>query len=223
MQSSWLHKSDRNHLIVFCGGWGMDPYPFETVGAEDVDVLMLYDYGEPSLPVDLDGLVDRYARVTLVGWSMGVWVGQGLFAARASRLERAIAMNGTLCPVDDSFGIPVEIFRGTLENFNESSRAKFYQRMCKDRQIYKRFKEHQPQRTLESQRRELAVLLQGALCQHEPPRAIYDHIVVAERDFIMPTENQLRFWGAGNVFRCAGPHFLFYQWRSWDELLRWVC
>jgi pimeloyl-[acyl-carrier protein] methyl ester esterase len=218
MKTLWLHKHNRNRLLVFCNGWGMDGCPFVPLQAQAVDVLMCYDYTDLEADEDLSAVIESYAEASLIGWSMGVWAGQCLFAASACQFQRKIAINGTLCPIHDQFGIPVDIFSSTLENFYEAARLKFYRRMCRERGTLETFLAHQPERGIDNQRLELQRLLQatGCLCAED---SIYTDIVIAKRDFILPTANQQRFWQDQNVHILDGSHFLFYGWESWDDIL----
>ncbi len=219
MKTLWLHRSNRNALLVFCNGWGMDGRPFVPLQAQGVDVLMCYDYTNLEVEEDLSAVIASYAEVSLVGWSMGVWAGQCLFAASACQFQRRIAINGTLCPIHDRFGIPVEIFSSTLENFNEAARLKFYRRMCRERRTLETFLAHQPERGIDNQRLELRRLLQATDCLAADV-SIYTDIVIAARDFILPTANQERFWHGHNIHTLDGSHFLFYGWENWDDILQ---
>lgn len=220
MKRFWLHKKNNRDLIVFCNGWGMDEKPFLPLSAKKYDVCMLYDYS------DLDGEFDlyrelnfeNYGHLILIGWSMGVWAGQKLFASISGKFSRKIAINGTLCPVNDIFGIPVTIYDDTLVNFGEAARLKFYRRMCREKSNFDLFLASQPGRTLDSQRLELAALRVDTDCLSSQ-ESIYDEIIVAENDWIIPTVNQNRFWQNQQIVHVPGFHFLFYRWQSWDQLL----
>jgi biotin synthesis protein BioG len=218
MKTLWLHKRDCDRLLIFCNGWGMDGAPFSPLQARDVDVLMCYDYASLEADLDFGALIGGYAEAALLGWSMGVWAGQHLFSSMPEVFTRRIAVNGTLCPIHDSLGIPVEIFSSTLAHFNQTARLKFYRRMCREHQLLEQFLAHQPQRQVDDQRRELAALLDHADCL-AAEGAIYTDILVADRDLILPTANQKRFWGQRKFHLVDGCHFLFYRWRSWDDML----
>jgi biotin synthesis protein BioG len=228
MKCEWLYRQHRERLILFCNGWGMDATPFQPLTATDVDVLMLFDYhdlrpvdGErnnPAPDLDLDDLFRRYSHISLIAWSMGVWAGQQLFRPWARFLRESIAINGTLCPIDDGFGIPIQVYAATLAQFNEDSRLKFYRRMCHHRNILAAFLAHQPQRTITSQHRELATLQDLTSCQ-PAESAIYSKVVVTTRDLVMPTANQLAFWQGHDILTLAGSHFPFYRWDSWEKML----
>ena len=85
------------------------------------------DYRNLTFDADLSA----YQSVTLVAWSLGVWVAEQLFADESSvHWERKIAINGTGYPVHDTEGIPEAIFRGTLENLTPDGIRRFNRRMC---------------------------------------------------------------------------------------------
>ena len=71
MQYHWLNKNDGNKklLLLFCG-WSFDYKPFERLACNDYDVLMLYDYNDLSIPIEISGYEEYY----LITWSMGVFV-----------------------------------------------------------------------------------------------------------------------------------------------------
>jgi len=218
MKTSWLHKNDRHKLIVFCNGWGMDGFPFQMLGSVDYDVYMLYDYRDLVGDSAVEAIALQYRQVILIGWSMGVWVGQKLFGDKKHVFQRTIAINGTLCPIDDTYGIPVQVYDGTLANFSESTRLRFYQRMCREKANYSSFLARQPRRSLENQGEELAVFKKMVDCR-PAEESLYEEIIVADKDFIVPTANQFHYWQARQVTVVSGFHFLFNLFTSWEQLL----
>lgn len=218
MKSEWLHRQQHDHLIIFCNGWGMDATPFQPLVAKDYDVLMLFDYYDLSLDCDFETLFGSYQDIVLISWSMGVWAGQQIFQPWSHRLRKAIAVNGTLCPIHDQFGIPVLLYEATLAQFSEASRLKFYRRMCRDHRSVDTFLKNQPQRSVKNQRLELAAL-HGQVSCWPAEDAIYTKVLIADKDLVVPTANQLAFWQGREVHRIEGAHFPFYGWQSWDELV----
>jgi biotin synthesis protein BioG len=196
----------------------MDEHPVRFLQSDQYDVLMLYDYSSIVPDIDLQQLFIEYKSVSLVSWSMGVWAGQQLFSGCPDVFAAAIALNGTLCPIDDCYGIPEETVRGTLANLDEKSRLKFYYRMFRDRELYREFLKQQPRRSVADQRKELTALLHTAVSKGEV-ESIYTTAIVSDRDLVMPTKNQLRFWPGKRVKLVDGSHFLFYSYDSWDELI----
>lgn len=218
MKGSWLHNNDRRELIVFCNGWGMDGNPFRHLASIEYDVYMLYDYRELAPPAEMADMLLRYEKLHLIGWSVGVWAGQKLFAGQDTVFQRSLAVNGTLCPIHDRYGIPREIFADTLAGFGETARFKFYRRMCREKSNFRSFLAKQPQRSFDDQRQELVAI--GGMADCTPAeQALYQHVIVAEYDWIIPSENQLHFWRDGKVALISGFHYLFNLWQSWDHLL----
>ncbi len=218
MKHQWLHKQQKNNILIFCNGWGMDSEPVKHLASNSYDVLMLYDYTSLESTIDVAEIIDTYKTTSLISWSMGVWAGQQIFNGMQQHLTNLIAINGTLCPIDDEYGIPEKTVRGTLKNLDEKQRLKFYYRMCRDRDLYKKFIKNQPKRTVADQKQELKSLLENANCKAlETP--VYKRAIVATDDYIIPTQNQLQFWTEKIVKRVDGSHFLFYAYTSWDELL----
>lgn len=217
MKASWLHNNNRKQLILFCNGWGMDGNPFRHLASSEYDVYMLYDYSRLAHPEEMAQILPQYEEIHLIGWSMGVWAGQKLFAGQ-DIFNQTLAVNGTLCPVHDRFGIPTEIFADTLAGFGEAARFKFYRRMCREKSNFRSFLAKQPQRSLEDQRQELAALGEMADCT-PVDQALYRKVIIAEYDWVIPSENQQNFWRDKNVTLTSGFHYLFNLWQSWDHLL----
>jgi pimeloyl-[acyl-carrier protein] methyl ester esterase len=221
LKHQWLHKQQKANLLIFCNGWGMDAEPVKHLASERYDVLMLYDYSHLESTTDIVPIIESYEKTFLVSWSMGVWAGQQLFTGLQYLLTSCLAINGTLCPIDDQYGIPEETVYATLENFDEKQRQKFYYRMCRDRELYKKFIRNQPKRTVADQKQELSRLLENTNCE-TLEKTVYDKAIVAEHDFVIPTQNQLQFWPEKMVKLVDGSHFLFYAYTSWDALLEMV-
>lgn len=218
MNLEWLHNKQRKKILIFCNGWGMDSAPFRAIESSDYDVLNLYDFDNILVEDHNWDFLDNYSERILLSWSMGVWAGQRLFCADPTIFSRKIAVNGTLCPVDRRYGIPRDLFTGTMEAWSELSREKFYRRACGSKSVSSIFLDCQPGRTLKEQQDELGYYLNHADCIDQR-ESIYTEIVIADKDRIVPTANQVEYWGCSNVAMINGSHFLFYTWKSWDDML----
>ncbi len=196
----------------------MDGLPFAALTSVAYDVYMLYDYRRLTTVSDIESISEKYEQVHLVSWSMGVWAGQKLFADKRDLFDKSIAINGTLCPIHDNFGIPKKVFEATLAGYGESARNKFYRRMCKDKVNLGLFLSKQPQRTIEDQGEELAALQNMVDCL-PAEESIYQAIIISESDLVVPSANQYDFWQGRPVIPVSGFHFLFNLWQSWDQLL----
>ncbi len=218
METRWLHRQDRDFLILFCNGWGMDEKPFKPLTSHKYDVLICFDYTDESGVPEVEELNKKYSEIILVGWSMGVAYGQRFYEGSSHCFSKRIAINGTLCPRHDEFGIPVKVFESTLSNLSEKSLLKFYLRMCRSREVVKKFIQNKPGRTIESQIEELKVISKYMGCTDED-KSIFTDIVISKKDLVIPTSNQIRFWKNNTTSLIDGYHFPFYQWESWDKLV----
>ena len=219
MIAHWLYRDQSHSLILFCNGWGMDHHPLAPLESGGHDVLVLSDYSVLEHPVDVDALSSEYQEIYLVCWSFGVWAGSHLFAQRKDVFTRRIGINGTLQPIDDQFGIPRQYFEGTLDQFSVSVRDRFYRRMCRPEGTFDMFIENKPRRSLEDQENELQELARLA-ANSELEESFFDAVIVASRDYIVPTSHQLAFWqGRCPIVQIEGCHYPFLGWRSWAEIV----
>jgi len=221
MKLHWLARDGHRALIIFCNGWGMDHRPFVRLQADGYDVLALNDYRELPKKDDFDAILAGYQDCLLIAWSMGVLIGQQLFAGQAKRFCRRIAINGTLRPIDDRYGIPLETYQATWENYGEEVKSRFYRRMCREQGVLSRFLEVQPQRSTFEQQQELGALFDLAANNLEDA-SIYTDIIVSSNDLVMPTAHQIAFWQGHKPIVITGCHFPFFGWASWSDVVNLV-
>ncbi len=217
MEQCWLHRKSKKNLLVFCAGWGMDAQPFKHLKTSCYDVLFLYNFNSNTKNFNLITDLAGYEQTSLVAWSMGVWWGRQLFG-RTQCFDRTVAVNGTLCPIDAKFGIARDLMNTTLERWSESTREKFYRRMCRDPKVLEAFLRAMPQRTIVSQQQELAYYLE-TITGFPKNDNFYTDIVISQKDFVIPTKNQCHFWADRTIKNLSGGHFPFFSWQSWDEML----
>ena len=201
MKYKWLNKKNNIKLLVFFNGWGMDENVVQHLESEDFDVIMFYDYN--SLDIDLS-ILEKYTEKYLVAWSMGVMCAT-LFNIK---YKTATAVNGTLKPIDNTYGIPVKIYNLTLQGLTPAGAQKFVMNMFKEKNI--NFKIN---RDFENIKKELAVLKTYVANTDFQ----YNRVIISSDDKIIPSKNQSNFWGIEpntNSGHC--PFFLF---NSWGELL----
>lgn len=119
--------SDGNSaLIAFFGGFACSGKILSrTRLPEDCDVVVFYDYRD----FDTDFDFGAYRKIAVVAWSFGVGVAD-ILAEKIGNTYMRIAVNGSPFPIDDTRGIPAEIFRKTLENFDGRAKLKFFRRIC---------------------------------------------------------------------------------------------
>ncbi len=213
MKYKWLQKQNNNRLIVFFNGWGMDENIVSHLNCGDYDVVVFYDYNSLETDADLSLYKEKY----IVCWSMGVMVSCLEETKRIREgAETYVAICGTPFPINNDYGIPEKIYNMTIKGFSELSSKKFVSRMFIDGNIPKIVTE----RSLESQKSELIQLL-----KYQAKDSIkFDKVVVAEKDIIIPTKNQLNYWSKTDAYITYTPsgHCPFLLYNKWAELVE-VC
>ena len=207
MRYKWLNNKKNSKLIIFFNGWGMDECVVKHLDPENYDILMFYDYN--SLHTDFNfELLNDYKERNLIAWSMGVMVG-GKFLIDQSLCPylQAVAINGTLKPIDTNFGIHPKIYDLTIKGFNEKGREKFINSMFEEKV------ELQCQRDINEQHSELIALKNYTADE----RFKYNKVLISENDKIIPTKSQIKFWGIEANLK--GGHCPFFNFTKWSELL----
>jgi biotin synthesis protein BioG len=211
MKHIFIQHTGAHRLLLFFAGWGMDGAPFAAYRPAGRDFMVCYDYSDASFDASL---IAGYDEVDVVGWSMGVWMAARSLSLAGIAVKSAIAINGTMFPVDAERGIAPEIFHGTLDGISDATLMKFRRRMCGGAAGYKSFMETAPQRSLESLRTELDVigkLYEGAATSAEGGDSPFhwDEAVIGDSDAIFPTAAQQRAWSERDVKQTlvSAPHY----------------
>lgn len=204
-----------NELVLFFSGWASSPLLFEhLVAPANCDVWICYDYRTLS---PLPETIANYQKVHLIAWSMGVSIVERLIQLQPFTFTSATAINGTPFPIDDSRGIPKNIFKGTLDLLNETNLTRFNIRMCGGRSVFQTF--YKPStRSLKELKSELA-----ALYESTPPKGtplVWTSAILGKQDRIFPAANQQKAWEERkvNVHSLEAPHFLFHLFTEWQQL-----
>ena len=184
---TYIRRREKNdQLVVIYGGWGTDENVFTPLCNDDFDFILFYNYSSDEALVLPE--MKPYKKITLIGWSLGVWAAEYLSPKTGIIPDVTIAVNGTPIPADDQYGIPLNIFEGTLNNITEENMDKFYLRMFGDKKTYQRNKERIPHRTIKSLNDELRWLYNRIMEQKEPGFK-WDYAVTSEIDRVFPSEN----------------------------------
>ncbi|BAX82298.1 DUF452 family protein [Labilibaculum antarcticum] len=221
MKIEWLHKSENEKCILFMNGWGCDGTPFQSINSNEFDVLMCFDYRDILIPKEVERLFENYQEVHLVAWSLGVYVANMTCFKWKDVFASKIAINGTLQGIDNLKGISPAIFQGTINGLNSRTIDKFWLRMCGGKVGYDLFKEQLPQRGIDEQKEEL-IILQEVIQNHFVDWNLYDSVLLGKNDLIFPFENLENAWSEQEnvIIKENTPHFCFYSWDSWDDLMK---
>lgn len=219
MKYQWLHQTKHKQLLLFFSGWGCVASDFKHLVAEQYDVLMIYDYLTIDLPLELKEVLSTYDSVSVVAWSFGVWVAQATLPVLNLPLGKVMAINGTLKPVDDAFGIPIAIAQGTLANLSERNLLKFQRRMVSSAETWTRFSANRPVSDVLILKAELAALYHHFVT-FQSENSMYSDVVICSNDLIFSSDNMIRFWDDKLVvISLHESHFCFYAFNSWDEVV----
>lgn len=212
MEYKWLNRAGNKNLIVFFNGWGMEDSVIRHLEYKNFDVLMFYDYNSLKTDFDFETL-NKYSVKYLIAWSMGVMVAT-LF--KDINYDKKIAINGTLNPIDDKFGIPKKIYNLTIRKFSPDGARKFMKNMYCDSDLEQHGTELESNfqsRTFENIKSELT-----ALNNYDASINFkYDKIIISTDDKIIPTKNQVAFWKIPPNIKSG--HAPFYSYKSWSEIV----
>lgn len=198
MKYKWLNKENNNKLIIFFNGWGMDESIVKHLEFGCYDVIMFYDYND--LNIDLN-IISGYDTKYLTAWSMGVMIASKFNIEYASKT----AINGTLKPIDDKYGILPKIYDLTIKRLDVN---KFMKQMFEQGENIPEIN-----RNYENQRKELeAIKTYSANLDFK-----YNKVIISSNDKIIPTSAQVRFWNITPNIEAG--HCPFYHYKTWGELL----
>ena len=113
------HKSNSRLILIFMG-WGMDATPVASLAKPGYDILVVSDYtgfGCADMAC-LEKTAEKYGEIVVIAWSFGVRIAAEFLRQAKGKLPitRTVAVNGTTTHIDDTRGIPVTIFNGTLNS-----------------------------------------------------------------------------------------------------------
>lgn len=206
MKLYWHKRKNNNKLILLFNGWGCDENIVSGIDKAGYDLLLVYDYTTVE-PEKLQ-CTEAYQQVDVIAWSFGVPVANDCLET-IPNIGKRIAVNGTLRPIDDEYGIPTAIFQKTLQGYNDQARRKFFIRIMGGISQYAINECYLPQRTTESQLQELKALAARAGKPHHKDNK-WDIAVISLEDKIFPSTNMRNAWGA---IACLieGDHFVSFQ------------
>jgi pimeloyl-[acyl-carrier protein] methyl ester esterase len=220
---TYIRRREKNdHLVVLYGGWGTDEHVFTPFCNDEFDFILFYNYSADEALVLPE--MKTYKKITLIGWSLGVWAAEHLSPKTGIKPDVTIAVNGTPVPADDTFGIPLNVFEGTLNNITEENIDKFYLRMFGDKKSYVSNIDRVPHRTLKSLHNELRWLYNRIMEQTEPGFR-WDYAVTSDIDRVFPSKNLAGYWEKEKCTKniiLKLPHYLFNEWKSFGDFISFV-
>jgi biotin synthesis protein BioG len=220
---TFLRRFENNtELLILFGTWGIDEKAFSNLCSDNLDFILFYNYSadEPLILPEMK----TYRRVTVIGWSLGVWAAEYYSRKMGIKPDLTIAINGTPEPADDKYGIPLKIFEATLDNLSNYSMAKFYLRMFGTKSRFEMNRQNIPTRSIKSLQDELRWLYNRMM---EPVETgfIWDYSLIGSEDRVFRESNLVSYWSKHIETRqivVNAPHYLFDNWHSLRDLIRFV-
>ena len=212
MNIDFLRHSGSPTLELFFAGWGMDSRPFawaaDSPHTADCDFAVCYDYTDIQLDKvnQANAKLHGYSKVRVRAWSLGVYAASLVLPDMGCAISTAVAINGTLWPVDDELGIPHAVYDATAANLTAESLERFNRRMCGAHRAV--FEQRRPLRSVDSLRAELLHIRECAADRTRPQFTGWTQAVLSSRDKIFPIANMRRAWAATPQLELDEPHYM---------------
>lgn len=201
--------------------------------SDNNSLLTLYDYRDiaDKEVAEIRAIVSQFSNITLIAWSFGTFYADYLlgkiFTEGMTLPTRSLAINGTLFPVDDEYGVPENMFQGTLSGLDSRNLQKFYLRISGTGDIKQKYFES-AEMDIDALKDELAAIHERAIfpdSECSQSRWHWTDVYLTKEDRIFPYDNLYRFWSEIynltpiNIVSASGAHFPFYKWNSWNDLI----
>ncbi len=240
MEIKTINHNSKKLILLFAGWGMDERSFSHLSGGEEYDIITIYNYTDFKLKFckilncnqtalhhncPIYRTFSNYSEIYIVAYGTGVWAASLTFSKFLKHLEskgkfrimrllkkikKAVAINGTLCPVSNIWGIKQEIFNNSLEALKEelSNRSatssnnssicsspfmqKFIGRVFNhNREQIERYLSNPQQRGLEDIYNELEAIKEQFIFNNA---IFWNKVIISKRDLIIPTKNQLRFW-----------------------------
>lgn len=212
-------KQNEKKLLLIFNGWGMDERVFQQLLPDNIDILIVSNYTQNNF-TQLKEILPYYSKIKLLSWSMGVLQAQIFFTENSyfiNKIDNSVAVNGTLMPIHNEYGISPDSFKEMADNFDAKEATGFYRRMCG--LDFKKFLITRPERSAQSQKDELQFLL-TINSMFRADDSIYKYAIISTKDVIIPTKNQCKFWDSSQTVMIKGSHFPFFKWNDLLECFK---
>ena len=274
MESKFYNSNSDKLILAFAGwGSDENVFSHLKNGIYDIIVCYNYTNIKPNYCLNINcsgnGVIQekcpfyntfkRYKEIYVVAWGTGVWMASLTFELYLhhlkaggkfrvlrlyKKLKKCIAINGTLFPISNTWGLSQKMFNNTIEGFREDVAAnltsatsprleKFNRKMCGTKAIYQRYMAQAPQRGLEDLLNELVAIKEKFTITNA---IFWNRVIIGTKDTIIPAKHQTRFWtdydlgtdrsgrlasisGSFSIEYLEAPHYPFFMWESWDDII----
>lgn len=214
MQYSWVKKSEADSLIIFYSGWGMTEGSV-ALDAGKNDLLVFFDYRDVHMPEHLRDVIKSYKTIFVVAWSLGIV--PAVLNKHLFKVAKFVAVNGSIFPSDDRYGIPEAIYQGTHDNLDKKNLDRFYKRMFEDTSQHERFKQMHAEVEIGHLKEELLVIKDLSKTISIEDKNIFDRVILSTKDKIFPLINLQELWSSHALLE--NSHYPFFDFKDWSEIL----
>jgi len=209
-----IFNSDLNEIIVFFNGFALDANPFWFLQNQNKAILQISSYNDLKFNF-IDEILIKYNKKYLISYSLGVFVAAYYLLNRKFDFEKIIAINGTLKPIDEKFGINLKMFDLTIKLFDNIGNEKFYRNMFDNEVEYNEFMIRQPFGDA-LQRKEELIFLKNLILSKDlaEMKKNFNQVYISKNDRIMPYKSQKLYWEGANVIELEAGHFPFYKYKN---------
>lgn len=201
-------------LILIFAGWSTTPAFYRDLHSEGWDIAVVWDYTD----LDFDpSVIEDYSSVFIIAWSMGVAAAAHAAATTlpSGRIAAAFAVNGTLYPSSDRFGIPENIYESTRATLNARNLLKFTKRMGYVPPAPETMPPVAPEDFYIPDFDSLAIELENMRSEALKGSLPWKRVYISTNDRIFPAESMHAYWEAApsrpQIIDLDAPHYVHLQ------------
>ncbi|MDE5602752.1 MAG: DUF452 family protein [Helicobacter sp.] len=202
-------KNNKKIYLIF-GGFGAQPHHFTPFFPDNLIIIYHYQHlNFTPLENILTLLISEQTEVEIYAFSMGVWVANLFLQNYNSPIfTKKTAINGTEFGIDNTYGIPLKVFKLTQKMFNlEHFKVNLLGR-------------HSAQSLNFLDEESLKKELEFFIYNHKAFQqgSNWDKVVISKQDLVFPTTAQELFWVdfkgyQQQILWLDSPHFVFFDWK----------
>ncbi|ASM34789.1 Biotin synthesis protein BioG [Campylobacter sputorum subsp. bubulus] len=214
MQVKFIKNNAKNKkLILIFLGYSFLPQCLNVLIAntqkKEFDLCVVYDYSNLNFDILQDIL--QYKHIYLIAWSMGVWAANLVFQSdkfNDINLIKKVAINGTIYGIDDERGIPKNLFKKSIDEFDFEN----FKRLCFLKDLDKVDFEFgkNPKNELEQ------IYIFSQQNNKIKDSLNIDKTIISKRDFIFPTTAYTNLTCEKKFINA--PHFPFFYFKNFGEI-----
>ncbi|MDE6272427.1 MAG: DUF452 family protein [Muribaculaceae bacterium] len=201
-------------LILIFAGWSTTPSFYRDLQSEGWDIAVVWDYTD----LDFDpSIINNYSSIFIIAWSLGVAAAAHAAASTlpVGRISAAFAVNGTLFPSSDHYGIPEDIYEATRATLNARNLLKFTKRMGYIPPAPESMPPIAPEDIYIPDFDSLALELENIRSYALRGKLPWKRVYISTEDRIFPAESMHNYWISDSskpqIVDLKAPHYVHLQ------------